>query len=611
MSGTTIEHVPLISMSISRILSCVCAVVLATSTALQARDPQGPFAIRGVLPWHNFLSGPSAWNLEDYRAYLDRCAAARINFIGFHNYTGGGQRYATYVEPMIRIAYKNVLPEAFFDNSMTARWGYAPRRIEDFAFGTARAFAETTGAFGAACAVRAVTNDDRYKRAQALMRQVMAMAHARGMQTAMGFEFGVHPPEFFSITEEGSFWEGTGSMIPNPAHDQSLEILYATIDDLITSYPDLDYVWLWLNEHSFFGLDPDRALRDPGFKALFDRDAALFTGPGIDTRQQVTGVWSLAYLRRAYDHLRAVAPDKRMIIGGWGGSNQLPAILRGLDRALPADVIFSCLNPGMGDYPQPEFIASIAAHRKFWSIPWLEGDHQLWHAQPRVSVMREQVKQARAQYHDGVIAIHWRTEETRATFDAFTRFANDPGDTASVASIYREVLRAQCGSRAADDLADTFAAADREGWFRAAASPEYYAYTPSWGRLDSVARGRLQMIIRVLRGVADSTADAPHRRMLEWYIADHRFMLLLDEVGRKLEPAYLLRKHLRTADGDRPPAPGSVRRARAELEAAPIRELFSVYASRVRSRGERGVLSSLNQKLYTEYLDLLRFLATL
>ena len=69
----------------------------------------------------------------------------------------------------------------------------------------------------------------------------------------------------------------------------------------------------------------------------------------------------------------------------------------------------------MGDYPQPEFIASIAAHRKFWSIPWLEGDHQLWHAQPRVSVMRDQVKQARAQHHDGVIAIHWRTEETRAT----------------------------------------------------------------------------------------------------------------------------------------------------------------------------------------------------
>ena len=98
------------------------------------------------------------------------------------------------------------------------------------------------------------------------MRQVMAMAHARGMQTAMGFEFGVHPPEYFSIMEEGSFWEGTGSMIPNPAHYQSVEILYATIDDIIAAYPDVDHVWLWLNEHSFFGLDPEKALRDPALQ---------------------------------------------------------------------------------------------------------------------------------------------------------------------------------------------------------------------------------------------------------------------------------------------------------------------------------------------------------
>ncbi len=608
---TTIEHVPLTIMNSSRILSLVCGIVLAASTPLHAQDRPGPFAIRGVLPWHNFLCGPSTWNLDDYREYLDRCAAAKINFIGFHNYTGGGQRYATYVEPMIRMAYKNVLPEAFFDNSLTARWGYAPRRVGEFAFGTSQLFADTTGAFGAECAVRATSNDDRYQRAQALMRQVMAMARARGMQTAMGFEFGVHPPEYFSITEEGSFWEGTGSMIPNPAHYQSAEILYATIDDLIASYPDLDHVWLWLNEHSFFGLDPDRALRDPGFRALFDRDAALFAGPGIDTRQQVTGVWALAYIRRAYERLRAVAPGKHLVIGGWGGSNQLPAILRGLDRALPTDVIFSCLNPGMGDYPQPEFIASIAAHRKFWSIPWLEGDHQLWHAQPRVSVMRDQVKQARDQQHDGVIAIHWRTEETRTTFEAFARFARDPADTASVATVYREVLRTQCGPRAAAELTDTFAAADREGWFRAASSPEYYAYTPFWGRLDSVARGRLEMIIRRLQGVADRTTDPRHLRDLQWYIADHRFMLLLDAVGRKLEPAYQLRIRMHAAGEYRPPAVEHVRHARAELDAAPIRELFSVYASRVRSRGELGVLSSLNQKLYSEYTDLLRFIATL
>ena len=66
------------------------------------------FEIRGVLPWHNFLSGPTAWNEEDYRKYLDDCQKEGINFIAFHNYTGGGERYFNYVEPMIRIQYKNI-----------------------------------------------------------------------------------------------------------------------------------------------------------------------------------------------------------------------------------------------------------------------------------------------------------------------------------------------------------------------------------------------------------------------------------------------------------------------------------------------------------------------
>jgi len=81
------------------------------------------FAIRGTLPWHNFLSGPSAWNESDYRAYMDDLAAKGLNFVAFHCYTGGEERYAPYVEPLIQVKYRDVLPEAGLDTSLTARWG--------------------------------------------------------------------------------------------------------------------------------------------------------------------------------------------------------------------------------------------------------------------------------------------------------------------------------------------------------------------------------------------------------------------------------------------------------------------------------------------------------
>ena len=61
-----------------------------------------------------------------------------LNFVGFHCYTGGAERYAPYVEPMIRIEYRDVVPPAGFDTSLTARWGYRPLKVRDFAFGSAK-----------------------------------------------------------------------------------------------------------------------------------------------------------------------------------------------------------------------------------------------------------------------------------------------------------------------------------------------------------------------------------------------------------------------------------------------------------------------------------------
>ena len=50
------------------------AMPLVAGGADPAANAATAFAIRGTLPWHNFLSGPSAGDEEDYRIYLDRLA---------------------------------------------------------------------------------------------------------------------------------------------------------------------------------------------------------------------------------------------------------------------------------------------------------------------------------------------------------------------------------------------------------------------------------------------------------------------------------------------------------------------------------------------------------
>ena len=80
--------------------------------------------------------------------YLDRMQALGLNYLTFHCYTGGAERYVSYVEPLLRIEYRNVLPEAALDTSLTARWGYRPLAVADFAFGTDKALQAADGRAG-------------------------------------------------------------------------------------------------------------------------------------------------------------------------------------------------------------------------------------------------------------------------------------------------------------------------------------------------------------------------------------------------------------------------------------------------------------------------------
>lgn len=586
------------------------AMTLVVVASASGWSPQGwagekpAFAIRGTLPWHNFLSGPTAWDEDSYEKYLDRLKSLGLNFIGFHCYTGGAERYTPYVEPMIRIEYRDVVPAASFDTSLTARWGYRPLRVRDFAFGTAMAFPTPAGAeaFGAECAVLARDNEDRYRRAQALMRRVLAMAHDRGIQMAMGFEFGIHPPELASVVPPDSWIRG--AMLPDPTHPASIEILRAAIDDILRAYPGIDWIWLWLHEHTMYVGRPEMSAE---FLKLYTQEVRAFEDAG-DDGARFTAVWSLAYIRQACSYIRAKSPKTKIAIGGWGGGTQLPAILLGLDKVLPQDIVFTCLNPDQGLSPQPDFLARIAEHRPVWAIPWLEGDQQLWHLQPRVTLMHEHVRLANEQKLDGVVAIHWRTEEPRLNLETFARFAGEPNSPATVETIYGEDCAAQFGERAGTVLAPILARVDREGWLRGPDSPEYFPYHPRWGRVNEELARRLGELLAAVETLRMQTDDVRHAANLDWLAANFRFTLLLDEVGRRIEPAYVLKDRWLSGQVAAEQLQAEKESALQQLQRAPMERLFEARAATVSSRGELGELSSLNQKLWLEYRELERFL---
>ena len=563
------------------------------------------FEIRGTLPWHNFLSGPTAWNESDYRTYLDDLAAHGLNFVGFHCYTGGVERYAPYVEPIIELKYRGVLPEAGFDTSLTARWGYRPLSVREFAFATGRVFDLPPGAeaFGADCAVTARSNEDRYRQAQSLMRKVIAMAHARGIQVAIGFEFGVHPPELASLVPPGS--RIGGAMLPDPTHPANIEILQTAVEDILTAYPGIDWVWLWLHEHSMFVAPPQLAGR---FGEFYNREKANF-GDAPNEQEVFTGVWSLAQIRQVHEYLARRSPKTRLVIGGWGSGLQLPPVLRGLDRALPADIVFSCLNAGMGAQGHASVLAEVARHRPAWAIPWFESDSTLWHLQLRAALVSEQVKAAYADKLTGVIGIHWRTEEIRPNFEAFALSARDPEHAPAAEELYRQHCAARYGPESVGELAPLLLRFENEKQLGFLTSPEYYPYEPTWGRVSPELAEKLRDAITLIDRLEVRTLSAQHRANLDWLADNLRFTLLLDKVGRKIEPAYVLKEKYLRGELTVAELQQQATSARRELASAPVEELLRTFARRIRSRGELGELSSLNQKLWLQCRESEQFLA--
>ncbi|MFQ7386755.1 MAG: hypothetical protein ACLRM8_02830 [Alistipes sp.] len=129
-------------------------------------------------------------------------------------------------------------------------------------------------------------------------------------------------------------------------------------------------------------------------------------------------------------------------------------------------------------------------------------------------------------------------------------------------------------------------------------SPGYFAFRPDWE--CSTKR-------TPLRGRGSSTPSTPCRtksrrrssRNLKSFRAMLSFELLLDKVVRAMAPGWELRD--KTLAENRPhrakPAP---RRSRVGIR--PVEELIRTYVSRTGSRGEMGILTSINQRLWNNYL---------
>jgi hypothetical protein len=384
------------------------------------------FATRGLLPWPDFLNCITVYNREDLRAYLDSMLRMRFNTLGIHVY---GQR-DKWVEPFLSFEYGGVGHAAFADTSATDRWGYLPQRTSRYSMGAAQYF--DAEVFGANATRLAHGPWETAELTQALWREAFAYAEQLGIRTGVGFEPYQLPDEILRACPPEARIDRTHKMHYGEIHFRGLDpesrtarkILETRLNQLLEAYPSISHVYLW----------EDETVNWASQQGEIELSATAF--------------------KQAYDFLRRHAPDKRLVLAGWGG------VVRNFEtfhRTLPEDVIFTCLNDQVGWDPVHEVFGKLEG-RERWPIPWIEDDPAMWFPQLHVHRFAKDLALAEQYGCQGVLGIHWRHRivDPVANYQARRSWEADRPPAAH----YRAYARTQASGERATALAELLERAD-------------------------------------------------------------------------------------------------------------------------------------------------------
>lgn len=534
-------------------------VAYAISKLDETRKPV--FKVRGVLPWYNFFDSPTAWNIEDYRSFIDQLAKSKNNFLGFHSYDH--EPFCAYPDA----DGKMVAGEPLVSTAQPT-WGTAPMPTSDFA-PTARGYFEKPY-FGADCSMGYASREEGIKNAQKLLAKALLYAKARGVKTCVGFEV-------------------TG----DPTTPGDLDRLEQRLKNLLKTYPMLDYVWIWEPEAmGLHGIDPRGIRTDFGAYARRWDSAFAYIE---DTKRRTEAVRIGIYALAAHRIIRREAPGVRMILSAWGGDNHLrfTDFYPGFDKILPKDIIFSALDNIVVSDTVSAAYGKLSKDREFWPIPWFEYDGDQWCPQPNTKRFYNASRDAMSKGASGLLGIHWRTRDVEESHAYISEFAWNP--KLGYEQFYRDYARRAYGDpNAAKLLMDLQDLGWR--WLGGGGQTECGGF--EWNPAPDGAVGRMRGVFAKCPPLQPSARLDDLLYMREWLASYDQTAGILSSNGQVRSLLRQLRAENRQpTDSERSLISQQLRSARTALSAA-----ISSAAMRVSNRGELGILATINTKAWASLL---------
>lgn len=265
---------------------------------------------RIVFDWHNFLSGCSSWNFEDWARWIDQSRKMRFNTVMIHAYGNN---------PMFTFSHRGVAKPAGFLTSTVRGRDWGTEHVNDVRR-LAGGEVFSVPVFGAEAAVAPV--ERRAEETQALMKRVVAHAGASGMHVCFALDVdtaSANPQEvILALPEPARFRLADGkTWLARPDVPEGHAYYRAQAKALLDLYPSVDRLAIWVRTGgtTWTGLKEEDL--PPEWRGeLAARKAA---DPAIARLPQAPGRLGLGKVTSAFQRaLREIGrEDVRLWMGSW------------------------------------------------------------------------------------------------------------------------------------------------------------------------------------------------------------------------------------------------------------------------------------------------------
>jgi hypothetical protein len=319
---------------------------------------------RVIFDWHNFLSGCSTWNLEEWQQWITQAERMRFNTVMVHAYGNN---------PMFSFSMNGQSkPTGYLANTEFGRdWG--TQHVLDVRKMVGASGFFNGPVFGADASL--VGDADRESAAQGLMQRVFKFAADRGMGVTFALDVDTEPanPQNVIRTLPASArFEVNRLAMADPDSAEGYAYYRNEIERLMKLYPEITQLAVWFRG----GLNsPWRELQPADFPAAWrgDFQKALDMNPRLKNDPEAPSLFAISKIVRAFRKAldETGHSSVTMAAGSWRFT-YVPSA----DAFLPAGV---GLMPLDYDYafasdPVQESLRAIGRHRPVVPIVWAQHD---------------------------------------------------------------------------------------------------------------------------------------------------------------------------------------------------------------------------------------------